>query len=179
MCFDIILLKNVVNLTLLHHNIFKDLNEILPNRNIFVNDLFSQNDLYSDESPTPPTPTPPTPTPPTPTPPTPTPPTGEIECQDSPFRFKVVKDGKKIARNCLWVETRATQSRCKLDGVSEQCPSTCNTCSDCVDSFLRVKFKYNGKNISRDCKWVKQRNTKGRCKISGMEHTCRDTCGTC
>ena len=147
---------------------------MLPNRNTFIDDLFNQNDLYTTGSA--PTPTPPTPTPPTPTPPTPT---VVTSCEDSPFRFKILKDGKKIARDCKWVSNRATKSRCKLDGVKNSCPSTCDTCSLCVDSTLRFQFNFKGKKVTRDCEWVARKNTNSRCKESEMEHTCRSTCGTC
>ncbi len=130
-------------------------------------------------TPTAPTPTAPTPTAPTPTAPTPTPPTSNAGCVDSPFRFKVKKDGKFISRDCTWVSNRATASRCKLTGVKEHCPDTCSSCSTCVDSISRIQFTYNGKKVTRDCAWVENRNTVGRCRISGMTETCRVICGTC
>ena len=146
---------------------YQDLDEVLPNRNKFTNDLFDQIDIYTTGSA-------PTPTAPTPTAPTPT-----ASCQDSPFRFKVIKDGNKITRDCTWVANRATNSRCKLDGVKNQCPSTCNRCSVCADSTLRYQFEFNGRKITRDCSWVANRSTNIRCGVSGMENTCRLTCGTC
>jgi hypothetical protein len=136
----------------------KDLDEVLPNRNTFGDNLFNQNDLYITSSPTA---------------------APSSPCEDSPFRFKVEIDGQKKSRDCGWVATRATASRCKLTGVKEQCPSTCNKCPKCVDSILRYKFEYNGKKITRDCTWVANKSTNIRCAISGMEHTCRNTCGTC
>ena len=123
-----------------------------------------------------PVPTPPTPTPPTPTPPTPT---GGGTCEDSPFRFKVVKDGKKISRDCKWVANRATKSRCKLTGVKEICPSTCDNCSECSDSFVRFQFILSDKKVTRDCTWVANRATKSRCRIEGIKETCRFTCDNC
>ena len=59
-------------------------------------------------------------------------------CEDSSIRFKVVKDGRKITRDCNWVKTRGTKSRCKLDGVKAICAKTCGTCTSlCTDSSVR------------------------------------------
>ena len=142
---------------------------MLPTRSNFLSDLFNQNELYTTSSP---------PTQSLPTPSTLIP-TGERSCEDSPFRFKVVKNGNRFTRDCIWVSKRATKSRCRLGGVKGQCPSTCGTCSNCVDSNSRIQFKYNNKKITRDCIWVANKNTQGRCKIPGMEYTCRVTCSTC
>jgi len=49
-------------------------------------------------------------------------------CDDSYVRFKVVKDGKRIARDCGWVENKQTNIRCGYEGVAETCPETCNSC---------------------------------------------------
>jgi hypothetical protein len=103
------------------------------------------------------------------------------ECEDSPFKFKTkrLSDGKKINRDCKWVKTKSTNYRCGHEGASMVCPLTCKKCSECVDSSARVKFVYNGKKITRDCNWVKKKNTVGRCKIAGMVDTCRETCNNC
>jgi hypothetical protein len=139
---------------------------VLPNRKTFVDDLFSDYDLYTiGPSTIPPSPTPPSPT--------------GGSCEDSPLRFKLKKDGKKIARDCNWVATRATISRCKLDGVKYQCAYTCNTCSDCADSTNRFQLEYNGKKITRGCDWVANKDTSRRCKATGVEQTCRKTCKSC
>ncbi len=53
---------------------------------------------------------------------------GDGECGDSSVRFKVVKDGKRIARDCGWVENRQTLIRCGYEGVAETCAEVCNTC---------------------------------------------------
>ncbi len=102
-------------------------------------------------------------------------------CEDSPFRFKVIKTGetKKLTRDCTWVETRSTNLRCSYDGVAETCPLTCGKCETCADSTSRIRFMYNGRFMNRDCTWVKNKNTVGRCKIAGMKNTCRKTCNQC
>jgi hypothetical protein len=156
-------------LFLTFYNSYQDLDEVLPNRNTFVDDLFTENDLYITGSPPSPT------SAPSPTPPSPT----GGPCEDSPFRFKLEKDGKKIGRNCIWVKNRATKSRCKLNGVSYQCSATCNACSNCIDSILRFQLVYNGKKIRRGCDWVANKDTRRRCKISGVQNTCRNTCSNC
>ena len=100
------------------------------------------------------------------------------ECNDSPFKFRVVKtSGKTISRKCTWVSRRI--SRCRLAGVSETCPSTCGSCDTCADSSLRFKFKRNIRRITRDCSWVANKLTTFRCLIDGMRDTCRETCNNC
>ena len=104
-------------------------------------------------------------------------------CVDSTLRFKLFKDGSRITRDCVWVGNRSTQSRCALNGVSDMCPATCNTCSDCVDppSFpseasdgIRFKFLKDGKYIWRSCDWVRARGVISRCRLT--KNSCRGTC---
>ncbi len=49
-------------------------------------------------------------------------------CADSSARFKLTWNGKKIARDCTWVENKATIQRCKVEGVPEACRETCEVC---------------------------------------------------
>mmetsp|Transcript_6233 Transcript_6233/g.7898 ORF Transcript_6233/g.7898 Transcript_6233/m.7898 type:complete len:446 (-) Transcript_6233:149-1486(-) len=111
--------------------------------------------------------------------PTTEPPTEGDSCQNSDLRFKIVKDdGKKINRDCSWVQNNP--NRCRFDGVDTMCPVTCNTfCEDCIDGELRFKFEKNGRKITRDCKWVANKNTASRCAITGISDSCRQTCGLC
>lgn len=51
-------------------------------------------------------------------------------CWDADGRFKVDIEGERKARDCNWVGTRATAVRCRLSGVLETCPNTCDT-SNC------------------------------------------------
>jgi len=51
-------------------------------------------------------------------------------CQDSEARFKLVKDGRRIARNCDWVATKKTAIRCGYEGVAETCRDTCDACTE-------------------------------------------------
>ena len=149
------------------HYCRQDLDEVLPNRNNFPNDLFDQNDLYETRPTAAPTSANPTPTNPT--------------CADSPFRFRVTKtDGKTVSRGCDWVANKSTNLRCQLNGVTNQCPSTCDTCKTCADSELRFRFKFADKGmITRDCAWVLRKNTNARCRVDGMKNTCRETCNNC
>jgi hypothetical protein len=102
------------------------------------------------------------------------------DCVDSPFRFKIIKDdGSKISRDCGWVANKSTNFRCGFVGVREQCPSTCNSCTPCVDATARFKFPWKGNKITRDCGWVATRNTANRCSVEGMEDSCRVTCNNC
>jgi hypothetical protein len=34
-------------------------------------------------------------------------------------------NGKRIARNCVWVANKQTETRCSVNGVSETCRGTC------------------------------------------------------
>lgn len=109
---------------------------------------------------------------------TPTPPTS-TSCTDSSLRIKIKKDGKFIMRDCIWVSNKSTQSRCALNGVSSTCSETCNTCSSCIDSPLRLKIFWQEKFIRRDCEWVNNRQTDRRCAVPGVADACRATCGKC
>jgi hypothetical protein len=104
-------------------------------------------------------------------------------CEDSPFKFKTIKNGKTIGRTCTWVATKGTKSRCNLPGVNLTCSSTCGTTcttSTCADSPLRFRFQYKGRYITRDCSWTANKKTAERCStITGMSATCRDTCNVC
>lgn len=104
-------------------------------------------------------------------------------CEDSPFKFKTIKNGKTIRRTCTWVGTKSTLSRCNLPGVDVICSSTCGTScttTTCADSPLRFTFEYNGRYITRDCSWTANKKTAERCSmITGMSATCRDTCNEC
>ena len=129
-------------------------------------------------TPTAPTPTAPTPTAPTPTVPSPTPPTSST-CTDSTLRFKLMWQGKRRTRDCIWVANRLTDRRCQVDGVSAHCPNACESCSDCVDSTVRFKFVWNNKTIHRDCEWVARKATYNRCQVAGISDSCRSACQTC
>jgi len=55
----------------------------------------------------------------------------DFACDDSPLRFKLVKNGRRIARDCGWVGTKQIVIRCGYDGVTETCPSICDDrCSE-------------------------------------------------
>lgn len=146
-----------------------------------------------DSVPTPTSPTPTatpiaTPTAPTPITATPTvmptatpnatPPTSD-ECSDSPLRFRLEWNDDIISRDCKWVANKATRQRCRVDGVSEMCPFTCETCDVCQDSYVRFKVRWNGRNIMRDCRWVENKATRQRCNVEGVAESCRETCEVC
>lgn len=50
-------------------------------------------------------------------------------CEDAELKFKVLLKGKLRAKDCKWVGTRGVRSRCKLSGVKDTCPDTCEVCS--------------------------------------------------
>jgi len=54
------------------------------------------------------------------------------------------------------------------------------TPGDCTDATLRFKItKNDGKKIMRDCGWVSNKNTVGRCSFTGVPSACPSSCGTC
>lgn len=99
-------------------------------------------------------------------------------CADSPFRFRLRKNGRNISRSCEWVANKDTMNRCALGGVSSMCPSTCDAC-ECADGESRFRFLWNGRMITRDCGWVGNKQTIQRCQVAGMTETCRSTCNSC
>lgn len=99
-------------------------------------------------------------------------------CEDSSLPFKVNIGGKFKSRTCSWVAKARSTSRCALDGVSAACPSTCNTCSSCVNSPLSFKVEIDGKFQRKRCKWV-GKNRMERCKLPGVDSTCRSICKVC
>ena len=100
-------------------------------------------------------------------------------CSDSPARFRVLFNGKKISRRCAWVAKKFTDERCELDGVAEMCPATCDTCSICENSSLRFTFEWRGKTVSKNCVWVARKLTEERCNEEGVTESCRATCEGC
>lgn len=101
-------------------------------------------------------------------------------CNDSLLRFRIIKNnGRRMFRDCLWVASKSTTTRCTWDGVSAICPSTCGTCSTCVDSSSKFKLTLNGRKRNKDCSWVAKKNTTKRCSKSGVTNSCRATCGVC
>jgi len=129
-----------------------------------------------------PVPVPATPAPVAPTTPAPvsstTPAPVVSTCVDSPLRLKIIKDGNIISRSCTWVGNKATIQRCAMAGVSDACPVTCNSCSTCEDTSLRMRLtKSDGTSVVRNCEWVARKDTPNRCSWSS--NTCRATCGQC
>lgn len=108
-----------------------------------------------------------------------TPTTGAV-CVDSSLRFKLDWNGKRrITRDCFWIGNKATVQRCKIEGMSAACPVTCGGCETCLDSTVRFKVFWNGRQVHRDCTWVSNKATIQRCAIPGVSDLCRLTCGVC
>jgi len=105
------------------------------------------------------------------------PPLARNQCVDSPLTFKTKLGKRKIGRKCSWAAKKKS-ARCKLVGVSENCPSTCGRCS-CVDSPVKFSFWFNRKYITQNCRWIARKKKKIRCAIGGVSRACRKTCGTC
>ncbi len=60
-----------------------------------------------------------------------------------------------------------------------QNPTDISTTTFCTDSSLRFRLSWKGNKISRDCRWVANKQTNQRCNIHGVAAMCADTCGTC
>ncbi len=99
----------------------------------------------------------------------------EVTCDDSLLRLKLYYDGGKISRDCSWVARKDTKSRCKIEGISAACPSTCGTCSTVEDTTLRFRLQFNGQK-SRNCDWVGRKDSRVRCAVTGVFEACRSTC---
>ncbi len=117
-------------------------------------------------------------------------PSTKSACVDSPLRFRTrnPNNGSYIWRDCIWVATKSTNRRCSWDDVSSLCAKTCNTCNVCIDSNarFRVMLLTSGTGssdekriVTRDCKWVGNKATIQRCKLSGVSDSCRETCRLC
>ena len=51
------------------------------------------------------------------------------DCFDGELAFRTFnKKGKRMKRDCFWVEDEFTESRCELEGVAETCRETCELC---------------------------------------------------
>ena len=100
-------------------------------------------------------------------------------CNDSTVRFRLRKNGRNIARSCVWVANKDTKNRCAIEGVSSMCPKTCGTCDPCIDGTARFKLVYNDRKITRSCEWVAKKQTSQRCTAAGVSGACRLTCGSC
>jgi len=100
------------------------------------------------------------------------------QCADSPLKFRTMKNEVSVLTDCAWVAKKNTPNRCSLDHVSQTCPSTCRTCSVCIDSLSRFQFVMNGSIVTKSCTWL-QKSTNIRCAISGISETCRTACSLC
>ena len=49
-------------------------------------------------------------------------------CADTSARFKFRYKGKKMTRDCEWVERKSTEVRCDIEGIYEACRETCEAC---------------------------------------------------
>ena len=91
-------------------------------------------------------------------------------CQDSTDRFSI---GNGRTKNCKWVSTKNTGTRCEKGDAFESCPVTCDagcTCFDTEGSFT-VGVR------QRTCEWVG--NKARRCNMNFFRSNCPVTCGVC
>jgi len=59
-------------------------------------------------------------------------------------------------------------------------PTVPTASTSCSDSSLRFKItKSDGRKIMRNCEWVSNNNTNGRCALTGVAAACASTCNTC
>lgn len=97
------------------------------------------------------------------------------KCSDSSVKW----GSKQHKRDCSWVALSPIIS-CSFPGLAAICSNTCNDCSTCTDTTLRFYIERDaGRTTKKDCNWVARKNTQLRCKLDGVSHACRSTCGTC
>ncbi len=106
-------------------------------------------------------------------------PVPQRNCNDSTLRFRINWNSKWITRGCTWIGNKQTVERCNIAGVRPHCSKTCDSCSTCTDSTLRIKLMWNGNLITRSCIWVANKSTILRCAVEGVANSCRKTCGVC
>lgn len=99
-----------------------------------------------------------------------------LKCADSSLRFKIYRrwKGKLKSTSCEWIARKNSNSRCRIVGVRETCPFTCETCSLHIDSPLQIKIDIDGELTVQTCEWVAVE--KSRCEIPGVSDACRETC---
>jgi len=103
-------------------------------------------------------------------------------CKDSPLVIEVELPNKtKKDKDCDWVKRWSTNIRCALPGIRNSCPLTCESCSVCADSTLKLNITKGNKKIKKTCDWVKRRDSKRakRCAYFGVSDTCRKACNNC
>ncbi len=94
-------------------------------------------------------------------------------CNDSPLEF--LYQNQLI--NCA---IASSQNFCSDPEIQAICPSTCGTCSNCVDTALPIKYFNTVKEAwqIKECSVVGN-NPSTRCGFFGVSDACRATCGTC
>ena len=95
-------------------------------------------------------------------------------CEDNSESFAVtMSSGQTKNRDCSWASDNR-ELRCSRDGVSSNCPVTCDSCQ-CTD--YDGKFTTNT-DVERDCAWVAA--NRRRCSFSlEAPFYCPDTCEKC
>ena len=95
-------------------------------------------------------------------------------CEDNSESFAVtMSSGQTKNRDCSWASDNR-ELRCSRDGVSSNCPVTCDSCQ-CTD--YDGKFTTNT-DVERDCAWVAANRI--RCSFSlEAPFYCPDTCEKC
>ena len=94
-------------------------------------------------------------------------------CQDNTDIFPVtLSSGNIRQRNCAWA-TENKEHRCAMEGVSDECPVTCDTCL-CQNN----PGSFSTKTIFRTCDWVQSKLV--RCLTSPAAYrNCPGICGRC
>lgn len=101
-----------------------------------------------------------------------------LPCSDSKLPFQLHWKHRRITKDCSWVGRNGNKivKRCAAEGVSAHCSYTCQSCTSCVDSTLKMRFYYHGKMRNRNCTWVAKKPSK-RCHVKGIPDSCCATCG--
>jgi hypothetical protein len=116
-------------------------------------------------------------------------------CIDYAQKFAVeMPSGEWKNKDCGWAAEN-TEVRCSIEGISNKCPVTCNSCQSvapttsptsksptsksCHDYAQKFAVEMpSGDWKNKDCGWAAE-NTELRCSIEGISSKCPVTCNSC
>ena len=109
---------------------------------------------------------------------------GQTTCQDATDSFTVPGLFKKRNKTitCDGDVKNYSNRACQFPSVKEKCPVTCNSCGNTGCRDVTVRFFIPGSikpKTKRTCKWVSNKKTDRRCKLSVTSDMCPETCSAC
>ena len=116
-----------------------------------------------------------------------------INCQDNIHNFNI-HTFNNSQQNCKWLSEQDIKIACEIKQVRDNCPKTCDLCTNensrilgknnkypwCKDSKRRFRFveRHSGKKKKQRCNWIKKKHSY-RCTFDGVREKCPSTCGFC